>query len=68
MTVRSNVHSIGLEDSSGTRGVVHFVHDAFGSLYVSCGWFRASMQEQSPTKELCTDALKVMRTGSSHRT
>jgi hypothetical protein len=25
---------IGLEDSSGTRGVVHFVHDAFGSLIV----------------------------------
>ena len=46
---------------------VHFVHGAFGGLYVTCGWFRASMQERSPTKELCTDALKVMRTGPSHR-
>jgi len=26
------------------------------------------MQEQSPAMELCTDALKVMRPGPSHRT
>ena len=38
MTVRSNVRIqtffIGLEDFSGTSGVVHFVHDAFGNLIV----------------------------------